>query len=238
MLGIVQCLIQKQEWEKNQHAAEKYKRPVYDTWHKNVVCGHFYRSHNAKGMCRPCRQRFLYANKKILSIVVYNLNKIGLQAVFGNVSDSFLSGVKIENGTLIVDRSCSISNLLHEAGHLAVLPKEYRVQANDDLSIVLLKMYDEVDCSKEENRRYMQCEDAESTAWAYAFGLKCGVPFDLIIDDEQYDGTGRDVLESLKHGSGFGVNGLARMGWCASSIIHSKASGLPIYPNLVKWIND
>lgn len=176
--------------------------------------------------------------KNMLNQVVYELNEIGIRSVFGVPNDCFINGVAIKNGELIVDRSCSISNLLHEAGHLAVLPKEYRKQASGDLGDVLRKMYREIDCSKEENRRYMQCEDAEATAWAYAFGVRCGVPFDLIIDDDQYDGTGRDVLESLALGSGFGVKGLARMGWCASSIIHSKASGLPMYPNLVKWIND
>ena len=174
----------------------------------------------------------------MLDNVVFELNKIGINSTFGVINDCFVEGIQIKNGCLILDRGCSISNLLHEAGHLAVLPKEYRKQASGNLGDVLRKMYREIDCSKEENRRYMQCEDAEATAWAYAFGLRCGVLFDLIIDDEQYDGTGRDVLESLALGSGFGVKGLASMGWCASSIIHSKASGLPMYPNLLKWIND
>lgn len=182
---------------------------------------------------------YMSAKHLIITHIVNVLNKIGIQCIIGEANNCFVDGVQIKNGCLIVNiYRCSISNLLHEAGHLAVLPKEYRKQASGDLGDVLRKMYREIDCSKEENRRYMQCEDAEATAWAYAFGRRCVVPFDLIIDDEQYDGTGRDVLESLALGSGLGVNGLSRMGWCASSIIHSKASGLPMYPNLVKWIND
>lgn len=176
---------------------------------------------------------------EIIIHLVNQLDKIGIQCIIGEANNCFVKGVQIKNGRLIVDPyRCSISNLLHEAGHLAVLPKEYRKQANGDLSAVLKKMYGEVDCSKEENRRYMQCEDDEATAWAFAFGVRWGVPFVLIIDDDQYDGTGRDVLESLSLGNGLGVSGLARMGWCASNLIHSKASGLPMYPNLVKWIND
>jgi hypothetical protein len=173
-----------------------------------------------------------------LNHIVLELNKLGIKSVFGDIRDSFISGVAIKNGTLIIDKDCSISNLLHEAGHLAVLPKEYRTQANDDLAHVLRKMYKEVDCSKEENRRFMQCEDAEATAWAYAFGIRCNVDTDLIIDSDQYDGTGRDVLESLALGSGFGVSGLSRLGWCATNKIHSISSGLPMFPHLIKWLND
>jgi hypothetical protein len=59
MLGIVHGLIQKQKADNS-----KTLRFFYDTGHKNVVCGHFDRPHFGKGMCRNCRQRFLYKAKK------------------------------------------------------------------------------------------------------------------------------------------------------------------------------
>lgn len=60
MLAIVDCLIKKQESDKNkkqESGKNKTPRVVYDTAHKNIVCGHFDKPHSAKGMCHKCRQR-------------------------------------------------------------------------------------------------------------------------------------------------------------------------------------
>lgn len=59
MLAIVDCLIKKQESDKN-----KTPRVVYDTGHKNIVCRHFDKPHSAKGMCHKCRQRFWVLKQK------------------------------------------------------------------------------------------------------------------------------------------------------------------------------
>jgi hypothetical protein len=64
MLAIVHSLIEKQKSDNN-----KTPRVFYKTGHKNVVCGHFDRPHQAKGMCKNCRQRFLYSIKKIDKIL-------------------------------------------------------------------------------------------------------------------------------------------------------------------------
>jgi hypothetical protein len=173
--------------------------------------------------------------------VTIALNDIGIECLPLNGAKGFVDGVQIKNGKIFY---CPIkatpSNILHEAGHLAIIPNKYRGKAQDNLSAVMSVMAKEIDFSNPDigdARAFMQCGDTEATAWAYAFGKRIGLSEKLIIDDKDYDGSGATIRIQLKSSHYMGINGLAAAGFCARPGMHShKPSN--IYPNLSKWLQN
>lgn len=104
---------------------------------------------------------------------------IGLPWAWKRGAKGFLDGVEVEQGALLVDPFASASNILHEAGHLAILPGRFRCNASGDLSAAMERMFGEVDFSDPDSgiaRAAIQCGDAEATAWAWAVGVHLGLP--------------------------------------------------------------
>lgn len=144
--------------------------------------------------------------------------------------DSFLTTVYIDCGTLCITAQASVSDLLHEAGHVALIPSKYRLRAKGDLYEALTDMWDEVfDTEPEDSpiwRAAMQCGDTEATAWAWAAGTHLGYKHEDIINTEQYDGDGDEIRFMLNAKQYFGIHGLMASG------MTTKAT----YPTLTKWL--
>ena len=157
-------------------------------------------------------------NKMIKKTVEF-LRKIGFEVVYLPGASGFIDGIRIVDGALHVDPQCQPSALLHEAGHLAIIPAEFRSHMNDDLEIGINKMFDEIS-----NRQLdpdhplqvaaIQCSDCEATAWAWAAGVAVGLKPEEIIQNNEYENTGRDIRMMLQVGKYFGIHGLARSGMC------------------------
>ena len=167
---------------------------------------------------------------------------IGLPWAWKRGAKGFLDGVEVEQGALLVDPCASASNILHEAGHLAILPGRFRRNASGDLSAAMERMFGEVDFSDPDSgiaRAAIQCGDAEATAWAWAVGVYLGLPPKTIIKDAEYDGTGAFLRTSLRVGAYAGINGLSHAGFCAVRPgIYATARGLPVYPQLAMWLQN
>lgn len=164
------------------------------------------------------------------------LRQIGLEVIEAEEASGFLEDIRIEQGRLYYRPSAHASNLLHEAGHLAVLPSRFRPLAGDDLQKVFILMHDEVgqliqkpDCDPDapEIREVMQAGETEATAWAFAAGRAIGLPDTITIRDEDYDGEGESVRTGLICNAYFGINGLVAGGMCAS---------VRSYPTLTRWL--
>src|SRR5471032_920746 len=82
--------------------------------------------------------------------VCAGLNAIGIETVFVKEATGFLQNIRIVNGTLHVSPACDASDVLHEAGHLAIIPRRYRAQANDDLDVLTKFMLDDLDRYEDE----------------------------------------------------------------------------------------
>jgi hypothetical protein len=134
----------------------------------------------------------------------------------------------------------SASSLLHEAGHLAVLPGRFRHLASDDIEGVMALMCQEIDFADPdagEARVALQCSDTEATAWAWAAGLAIGLPPHRTIQDGEYGGTGREIRFCLAAKAYLGINGLAATKLCALREGRlAEILGLPAYPKLVRWM--
>ncbi|WP_198361647.1 hypothetical protein [Burkholderia ubonensis] len=177
--------------------------------------------------------------------VIQALNGIGIEAHIVEGATGFLSGVRIVAGALHIAPDCRVSDALHEAGHLACVPKRYRHLANDDLDEMAREMLADVDRldlhpDSPLYRAVIQCSDPEATAWAWAFGQYLGLAPEDIIEDHQYPdevtglGTGAEVRMALSMRMYIGIHGLAHAGFCSTN----RFGRLPQYPQLAYWTQE
>lgn len=129
----------------------------------------------------------------------------------GPIPDSsFLPGIHIEQGELVVDeaRLCYPGDLLHEAGHLAVMTAERRVSPNgfaDDGG----------------------GEEMAAIAWSWAALLKMGLPPEVVFHEAGYKGGSRSIIENFGSGHYFGVPLLQWMGLTDGG-----------YPEMLRWLRE
>jgi hypothetical protein len=168
----------------------------------------------------------------VLYAIADKLRTIGLKVIHDEAATGFVPGVLIANGTLRYATTAAVSDLLHEAGHLAIVPENLRALANGNLSALVRAIGDEfasercADPDAPYSRALIQCSDPEATAWAFAFGRHCGLRPKEIIRDQDYDGTGADIRLGLEHNAYLGINGLRHAGFLAR---------VRDYPRLNRW---
>ncbi len=162
------------------------------------------------------------------------IQAVGIPVRIVDRAFGFADKVKIENGCLLTERDAAVSTLLHEAGHLAVLPGQFRDIADGDLSN-LTEVLDRVVCQEPPDspltRAILQAGDAEATAWAWAAGKHLGLPESSIISDAEYEGDAAGVRHALTANAWLGINGLAHAGMTTPR--HCDG---PKFPSLVRWV--
>ncbi|HDR9103413.1 TPA: hypothetical protein QDB04_000133 [Burkholderia vietnamiensis] len=186
----------------------------------------------------------MQASCEKLTRVITALNDIGLVARIVVGASGFLQKIRIVSGELHIAPDCPVSDVLHEAGHLACIPRRFRHRANDDLAVLAREMLAEVGeqdawCETPLYRAVIQCSDTEATAWAWAFGQHLGLAADDIIEDHQYPdengvGTGAELRMALSMRMYAGIHGLAHAGFCSTN----RLGRLPRYPDLVFWTQE
>jgi hypothetical protein len=154
--------------------------------------------------------------------------------------DGFLAGVAISDGALLVE-SCAddiAGELLHEAGHLAVLPSLFRIRASGDLSGISEFMSDWIDTHIAEVgpdhptiRAILQCGECEAVAWSYAAAVEIGIdtrpPF-----FRGFEGDGLALHDQVASGYYFGVHALAAAGMTE---LPRPRSATP-FPKMKRWL--
>lgn len=185
-----------------------------------------------------------------LTVSIAFLRSIGLSVEQELSVEGFLDGggVLIRDGSLRYDPArATVSYLLHEAGHLAIMPMPWRALCQRDVDGAVETMF--LDLAKMNlhpdhplSRAAIQCSDSEATAWAWAAGAAIGLKPKQIIEDWQYEGTGKvererlmPSLRAVDRVSGhLGIHGLAHAGFCALAANRP----LPMYPKLRMWLQD
>ncbi len=166
------------------------------------------------------------------------LSEIGLAVAVEKGASGFIDGVELIEGGLRVDPKASPSCLLHEAGHLAVVPAQFRHYLNGNIANGLIRAFEEIEARGLPGddplyRKMLQAGDTEATAWAWAVGKALDIPEELIIRDEDYDETGESIRLGLSHNAYIGINGIANADFCSARRSHR---GLPVYPTLAFWL--
>lgn len=172
---------------------------------------------------------------KNLEIVSGFLNSIGIRCLERKGSTGFLEGCKIVNGEIHYDTEvCTPSNLLHEAGHIAITPSETRHLLDGDVDTWFDKVEARIEILSDTlgpddplMRAYLQASECEATAWAYAAGKAAGLDPEIIIMDHEYDGSGDAVRAGLESNAYAGINGLRAGGFISS---------VEEYPRLQRWL--
>lgn len=146
---------------------------------------------------------------------------VGLEtapAVFAEAG--FLEGLMISHGVLLIHeaRLTYPGDLLHEAGHLAVIPGEKRKRlsgsAGDDPGA-----------------------EMAAIAWSYAAALHLEMDPAIVFHSGGYRRGSQTILENFSRGRYFGVPLLEWLGLTADKK-NAALLQVPPYPHMLKWLME
>lgn len=149
-----------------------------------------------------------------ISRLVRFLGQIGISASevsadWGSVKP-FLPSVVIQNGRLLYHADSTLEDLLHEAGHLAVMPKRYWDRLSGDLQPVQEAIWEEYiathpnafsDPEDPHARALLQAGESEASAWSWLAGMHLRLHPTQIINSGF---GGRQAAVGLRLGLGAG----------------------------------
>lgn len=141
------------------------------------------------------------------------LTDIGINIKIQELPDNtFLPGMTVSNGALLVDpsRVKYPGDLLHEAGHLAVLGKQQREKWDGDFTGA-------------------GGYEVAAIAWSYAACVKLGLPVEVLFHDEGYKGEATWLIEIFTNGEGLGLPMLEWLGM-------ARSSGDNAFPKMDVWL--
>lgn len=170
--------------------------------------------------------------------VVAFLTRIGMPVHEGYVPyESFSRHVAPVGGTLVYESYAHPGDMLHEAGHLAIIPSIFRSKIHGDvddtlepLSEAYFKDHPDAFARNREDpiaRHLMQCGDPEAIAWSYAAALAAGVDTFLPFENGFVTQDPRMIHDSVKVGCYAGINGLRAAGFLKH---------VSDFPRLERWL--
>jgi hypothetical protein len=149
------------------------------------------------------------------------LREIGLPLTAGPVGkETVLPGIQVVRGGLVVEeaRLKHCGDLLHEAGHLAVLTAKDRASAELDLGTDL-------------------GAEIAAIAWSYAASVHLDLDPAIVFHAGGYRGASPTFIENFGEGRYVGVPLLQWMGLTAD-VPRAKELGVPPYPNMLRWLRE
>ena len=155
----------------------------------------------------------------ILQSIVRFLTGIGLQVVYEDLpDDTWFPGVLVRRGELVVDhvRLNYPGDILHEAGHVAMIPAELRTTASGDVN-------------------FGGSVELSATAWSYAALVDLGLPASVVFHPESYRGEGDHYREVFESGRYFGIPLMQRAGMTCDTA-RALRLGVAPYPAMQRWL--
>ncbi|HEX3468354.1 MAG TPA: hypothetical protein VHT05_09780 [Candidatus Elarobacter sp.] len=131
---------------------------------------------------------------------------------------TFLPGLVIDGGTLVVDRERLLypGDLLHESGHLAVMFPARRARANGNLEVTL---GDEI-CA---------------IGWSYAAALAAGIDAAIVFHAGGYRGASNWFVESFAQGRNVGGVPMLQYLGLTYDDVRARERGVTPYPAMRAW---
>jgi hypothetical protein len=151
--------------------------------------------------------------------IIAFLGQIGIRVVDGDVAPTaFLPGIDVVNGGLVIDRAQLIhpGDLLHEAGHIAVLEPERRACASGTVE-------------------GGGAEEMAAIAWSWAALLHLSLPPDVVFHAEGYRGGAQSIIENFTDGRFFGVPWLAYCGLTRERY-DPTCPEAAVFPKMQRWL--
>ena len=156
---------------------------------------------------------------RTFSTIAAFLAEIGLPVEIGAIPHpTFLPGIHADSGVLRVDpaRLSFPGDLLHEAGHLALLTEQQRRQVTGDVG---------------DNGG----EELGAIAWSYAAALHLRLDPGVVFHEHGYRGGSQSMLENFAAGRYIGVPMLQWRGLCLDEKSAGQ-SGVEPYPHMLHWL--
>jgi hypothetical protein len=163
-------------------------------------------------------------NSLELDSIVHFLNAIGIQCEYRQVAeDTFLPGISIEAGRLIIDpeRLRYPGDLLHEAGHIAVVPAADRPG-----------MYGNIEPDKP-----AESLELGAVLWSFAALHFIGLDPTVVFHEAGYKGESKWLIEQFESGTYIGLPLLQWMGLAYDASTAAKMNVKP-FPFMLKWLRD
>lgn len=160
-------------------------------------------------------------SRPVTQTIVAFLQVIGLSVQQGYLdAPTFVPGIWLNQGVIVFDESAMLypGDLLHEAGHLAVMtPERRRIVTSDAGSD--------------------PAEEMMAIAWSYAAALYLTIDPAVVFHEAGYRGGSSSVLENFQSGHYFGVPMLE---WLGLTYDKGQAAsrGVMPYPHMVQWLRS
>jgi hypothetical protein len=147
------------------------------------------------------------------------LHEIGLEITKTDLSQkTFLPGISVDRGAILLDEAKLLypGDLLHEAGHLAVIAPEKRKRVQADVG----------------NKA---AEEMMAIAWSYAALVHLGLEPSVVFHEGGYRGGSESLIENFTNGRYIGVPMLEWIGLTADKK-RAVEIGIKPYPHMIKWM--
>jgi len=149
------------------------------------------------------------------------ISGIGIQVRVGITPDNvILPGILVDKGTLLVDESKLKypGDLLHEAGHIAVMTSIQRETSHNDVS---KNAGDEI----------------AALAWSWAALVHLNLAPEVVFHADGYKGGSASLIEAFSNGSNLGVPLLQ---WMGLTFDEKKAGQLnsKAFPHMQRWLRE
>lgn len=149
------------------------------------------------------------------------LRRIGVRVSTEDLpGKSFLPGIEIEAGGLRVDpsRLRYPGDLLHEAGHLAVLPPDQRCQQGAEVS-------------------NDPAQEMMAIAWSWAALTHLALSPEVVFHADGYKGDAQWLIDTYSSGTFIALPMLQWIGLSADPS-HAEALGIAPYPHMIRWLRE
>lgn len=160
-------------------------------------------------------------HSEYLPAIVAAVETVGIPVQWGPVTDGLLlPGIWIENAGLTIDtdRLLFAGDVLHEAGHLAVMAPGDRAAARGTLP--------------EDGG-----QEIAALTWSYAMALEFDLPLDVVFHDA-FKANGPWLRKTFSEGCILGQPLLQYWQMTRMAGAEPHFDGLPAFPKMGKWLRD
>jgi carbamoyltransferase len=155
------------------------------------------------------------------------LNEIGIETRFEKIErETFLPGILIDKGKLIIDEEKLLypGDLLHEAGHIAVMKPEDRVANSGNIG-------------EQKSKNDADGEELMAIAWSYAALHYLNLDPQVVFHPAGYKGAAEWYIEQYTSGNFIALPVLQWIGLCYDPK-NARIHGVLPYPNMIKWLRS
>jgi hypothetical protein len=163
----------------------------------------------------------------VLATITRFLHSIGIPIKEVTLhEDTFLPGILIRDGALLVDRAKLLypGDLLHEAGHVAVMTREERQMTSGNMAT-----------NKSQNEA--GGDELMAIAWSYAALVHLKLKPDVVFHPDGYKGASQWYIDLFENGNYMALPMLQWIGLCYDEKQAAIHNAKP-FPHMQKWLRD